>query len=139
MNTIWLQFDSYRNSHRRCSVKKMFLEISQNSQENTCGRVSIFVGEPILLKKRLWHRCFRVNFVKFLRKPFLTEHLWWLLSLSGVMSLWTVFKWIHDIRTPFLTEHLWWLLSLSGVISLWTVFNWIHDILCVVARSSFWS
>ena len=22
---------------QRCSVKKMFLEISQNSQENTCG------------------------------------------------------------------------------------------------------
>ena len=25
---------------RRCSVKKMFLEISQNSQENACARVS---------------------------------------------------------------------------------------------------
>ena len=25
---------------QRCSVKKMFLEISQNSQENTCARVS---------------------------------------------------------------------------------------------------
>ena len=24
----------------RCSVKKMFLEILQNSQENTCARVS---------------------------------------------------------------------------------------------------
>ena len=32
-----------------------------------------------LLKKRLWRRCFLVNFTKFLRKPFLTEHLWWLL------------------------------------------------------------
>ena len=32
-----------------------------------------------LLKKRLWHRCFPVNFVKFLRTPFLTEHLRWLL------------------------------------------------------------
>ena len=28
-----------------------------------------------LLKKRLWRRCFPVNFVKFLRTPFLTEHL----------------------------------------------------------------
>ena len=28
-----------------------------------------------LLKKRLWHRCFPVNFVKFLRTPFYTEHL----------------------------------------------------------------
>ena len=29
-----------------------------------------------LLKKRLWHRCFPVNFAKFLRTPFLIEHLW---------------------------------------------------------------
>ena len=32
-----------------------------------------------LLKKRLWQRCFPVNFVKFLRTPFHTEHLSWLL------------------------------------------------------------
>ena len=44
--------------------KRVFLKISQNSQENTCARVSF-------LKKRLWHRCFPVNFVKFLRAPFL--------------------------------------------------------------------
>ena len=32
-----------------------------------------------LLKKRLLHRCFPVNFAKFLRTPFLKEHLilWW--------------------------------------------------------------
>ena len=57
----------------RCSVKKMFLEISKNSQENTCARVSS------LIKKRLWHLCFPVSFAKFPRTPFLTEHLWWLL------------------------------------------------------------
>ena len=28
-----------------------------------------------LFKKRLWHRCFPVNFAKFLRTPFFTEHL----------------------------------------------------------------
>ena len=32
-----------------------------------------------LLKKKLWHRCFPMNFVKFLRTPFFIEHLWWLL------------------------------------------------------------
>ena len=31
-----------------------------------------------LLKKKLWYRCFSVNFVKFLRTPFLPENLWWL-------------------------------------------------------------
>ena len=28
-----------------------------------------------LLKRRLWHRCFPVNFAKFLRTPFITEQL----------------------------------------------------------------
>ena len=28
---------------QRCSVKKVFLEISQSSQENTCARVSFLV------------------------------------------------------------------------------------------------
>ena len=29
-----------------------------------------------LLKRRLWHRYFPVNFAKFLRTNFLIEHLW---------------------------------------------------------------
>ena len=33
----------YRSSHRRCSAKKVFLEILQNSQENTCARVSFLI------------------------------------------------------------------------------------------------
>ena len=38
-----------------------------------------FIGNQALpatlLQKRLWHRCFPVNFAKFLRTPFFTEHL----------------------------------------------------------------
>ena len=34
---------SIRSSHWRCSVKKMFLEISQNSQKYTCARVSFLI------------------------------------------------------------------------------------------------
>ena len=30
-----------------------------------------------LFKKILWHRCFPVNFVKFLKTPFFKEHLGW--------------------------------------------------------------
>ena len=42
----------------RCSVKKVFLEISQNSQENVCARVSFLIklhasDLQILVKKRL--------------------------------------------------------------------------------------
>ena len=34
-----------------------------------------------LLKKRLWHKRFPVDFAKFLRTPFFTEHLQWLLLI----------------------------------------------------------
>ena len=42
----------------RSSRLEVFLEISQNSQDNTCARV-------LLLKRRLFYRCFPVNFAKF--------------------------------------------------------------------------
>ena len=76
---------------RRYSVEKVFLEISQNSQENTSA--SLFFNKvaglrpATLLKKRLWHRCFPVDFVKFLRTPFFTEHLRWLLLFVKTMML----------------------------------------------------
>ena len=68
---------------RSCSVKKLFLEISQNSQERTCARVSFFNKVAEL---RLWHRCFPMNFAKFLRTSFLTEHLRWLLPIKVVLN-----------------------------------------------------
>ena len=34
---------------------------------------------PATLLKSVWHRCFPVNFMKFPRTPFFTEHLQWLL------------------------------------------------------------
>ena len=52
---------------RRCSIKKGFLEISASTWPAN------------LLKMRLWHRCFPVNFAKFLRTSFFTERLQWLL------------------------------------------------------------
>ena len=68
---IWM----LRSSHQRCSAKKVFLEISRNSQETTCARISFLIklqaAPATLLKKRLWHRCFPVNFTKSIRTPFL--------------------------------------------------------------------
>ena len=57
---------------QQCSVKKVFLEILKNPQD---------LELQLYLKKRLLHRCFAVNFAKYLRTTFLTEHLWWLLLL----------------------------------------------------------
>ena len=50
---------------RRCSVKKVLLEIPQRL--------------ATLFKKRFWHNCFPVNFAKFLKTFFLTEYFRWLL------------------------------------------------------------
>ena len=54
----------------------MSRKISQNSQENTCARDSFLIK---LQASGRCCRCFPVNFAKFLRTPFLTEHLRWLL------------------------------------------------------------
>ena len=50
----------------------MFLDISQNSQENTCVRVFFLIKLQAcnFIKKRPWHRCFPVNFAKFKRTHF---------------------------------------------------------------------
>ena len=37
-----------------------------------------FDKESSLKKKRFWYRCFPVSYAKFLRTPFLKEHLRWL-------------------------------------------------------------
>ena len=58
---------------QRCSVKNVFLGISQNSQENTCVRISFLIKLQVsglqLYLKKLWG-CIPVNFGKSLRTPF---------------------------------------------------------------------
>ena len=54
-----------RSSHQRCSVNKMFVEILQISQENTCARVSFSIKLQVS-----GNRCFPMNFAKFLRTTF---------------------------------------------------------------------
>ena len=81
----------YRSSRPEVFCKKkMFLKISQNPQENACARSRFNkvagLRSATLLKERLWHRCFLVNFTKFLETPFFIEYLWWLL-LAGTQTL----------------------------------------------------
>ena len=64
-----------RSSHRRCSVRKVVLRNFANfTGKHLCQ--SLFFNKiadlrpATLFRKRLWHRCFPVNFVKFLRTPF---------------------------------------------------------------------
>ena len=72
---------SSRSSHQRCSLRKgVLINFAVFTGKHLCQ--SLFFNEitglspATLLKKRLWHRCFPVNFAKFLRTLFFTEHLW---------------------------------------------------------------
>ena len=78
VNTDWKMLEAIV---RRCSIKKVFLKMSPNSQENQNRFFNKVAGlrSATLLKKRLWSKCFPVNFVKFLRAPISIKHLWWLL------------------------------------------------------------
>ena len=70
-------FNIFRSSHWRCSVRKGVLRNFAKFTENTCARVSFLIKlRAALLKKRLWHRCFPVNFAKFLRTPFSQNTSW---------------------------------------------------------------
>ena len=68
-----------KSSHRRCSVRKGALRnFPKFTGKHLCQ--SLFFNKitgprPVtLFKKRLWHRCFPMNFGKFLRTPFLQNN-----------------------------------------------------------------
>ena len=77
----------------RCTVRQSLIF-------NKVGRLR----SAILLKKRLWNRCFPANFVKFLRTIFLTEHLKWLLLCFVPLfnKWWLGRKWLFAINLSFL-------------------------------------
>ena len=61
---------------QKCSVRKVFFEILQYSQgKYPCQSLFYNKAAGLLLNERHWHRCFPVNFAKFLRTPFLIENL----------------------------------------------------------------
>ena len=63
-----------------CSVKKAFLRnFPKFTGKHLCQSLLFnkvaSLKPAALLKKRFWHRCFPVNFAKFLRTPFFKEDL----------------------------------------------------------------
>ena len=74
---------------QRCSVKKMFLQISKNSQENTCARVSFLIR---LFKKETLAQVFYSEFCEISKNIFFTEHLRWLLLwfilVASIVATW---------------------------------------------------
>ena len=82
-------FSNFLSVAQWCFAKKVFLEILYLCQSLFFNKVA-GLRPAALLKKRLWHRCFPVNFAKFLRTPFLTEHLRWLFLL--VIDWWDALR-----------------------------------------------
>ena len=115
----------------RVDLKKKFLRISQNSQENTCACVSFFLWNcslrhSTLLKKRLRHRCFPVNFEKCFRTPFLYRTplvvaygLRLYISISGQCCISIYTFWKHQIKNLLI------FLVFMGYIGHWPEMGWI--------------
>ena len=58
-------------------------------------------GRPAtFLKRRLMHRCFPVNFAKFLRTPFLQNTSGWLLLYYSLFKLSPTFLWSNHLKMP---------------------------------------
>ena len=84
---VFLSF-SFRSSHQRYSVKKgVFRTLRTLFSQNTSGRLLLFLAIRMTsyyvkvtwwchtfycgITEKLWHRCFPVDFAKYLRTPFL--------------------------------------------------------------------
>ena len=68
----------------KCSVKKVFFKLLLNSQENSCVGVFFWIELQVsgilrpttLLKKRLQHSCFPVNFINLVLQSTYEGFLW---------------------------------------------------------------
>ena len=73
---VWLYIFEFvcsvhRSNHWRCFVKKGVLrDFAKFTGKHLCQRLFFNKIAAILFKKSLWHRCFPVNFAKYLRTPF---------------------------------------------------------------------
>ena len=82
-----------RSSHRRCSLRKGDLRnFVKFTGKHLCRSVLFNKGlrPATLSKKKLWDRCFPMNFAKFLRTPLLR-------NTSGRALLYLTF---HSIQCP---------------------------------------
>ena len=79
---------SFRSNHWRCSVRN-FATLTEKHLCQSLFLVKLQTSSPA--KMRLWHRCFPVNFAKFLRTPFLR-------STSGRLLLQFVILHFKDLK-----------------------------------------
>ena len=130
----WNRTQFYISSHPKVFCKKDVLRNSAKFTEKYLCQSLFFnkvadLKPATLFEKRLWHRCFLVNFTKFLRTPFLQNTSGRLILQSLIFykaaagacnftkkeTLAQVFSCrISEIfKNTFFTEHLQWLLLYS--------------------------
>ena len=104
----------FRSSRPEVFYKKLFLEISQNSLENTCARVSFLVKLQVqacnFIKKKLW-QVFSCEFYEISKNTFSytlatislleTLPLIFILINSFLVSV----PMLHSLKTPNTKEH----------------------------------
>ena len=90
---------SFKTVIWRCSVEKVFLEISQNSHENSCARNSFLIklqsvsgtGVFLWILQNFW-------------KHFFTEHLRWLLLV--IMQILLQYKSFWKVQSKMNLQHI---------------------------------
>ena len=97
-----------RSSHSRCSVRTGVLRnFTKFTGKHLCQSFFLIKLQTsslqLYFKKRLWHRCFPVNFVKFLRAPFFlrTSSDDWFCLLCIFLSL------IDFLETKYMLHRNW--------------------------------
>ena len=100
-----------RSSHQRCSVINDVLRtFPKFTGKHLCK--SLFFNKvaghrpATLLEKKLWHKSFPVNFVKFLRTPFLQNTFGRLLPEDPLRSSQKLLSLILDKQLPY-SEKIW--------------------------------
>ena len=79
-----LKWVNDRSDKQQDQPPEVLLKISQNSQENTCARVSFSI-KFFFIKEETLAQCFPVNFVKFLRTLISIGHLRMTVSEAGFL------------------------------------------------------
>ena len=78
-DTLKILQTRHRSSHKRSYIKKVFLRISQNSQENACARLSFVIKLQaetcIFIKRETLAQVFSYEFYKIFKNTFFTEHI----------------------------------------------------------------
>ena len=85
--------------------KRVFLEISQNSQENACARASFLIKLLAynFIQKETLAQVFSCEFYEILKNTFFIEHLWWLLLYYLSKNDRSVNAWdTHPVEMDFL-------------------------------------